>query len=429
MTKAEKFLMAAENLLNRRGQNDESYMENPDHWLLVHATNYLPLQNPAGEYYIPTTAMATDFKIPRGTIHTTLNHIVYSHGEGNWDETDTIILAPFNSTTKLNGNPLEVSYADTYFAPNPDTGLILPPQTRIVTPTTTLPEGTLYEIRGNTTVYKSIDYTPTETETILNIVRDVWKRNFDDYIKYDKWSRGELDDWELTQLLEYSTDKRIKQMYNKSKDKKAFLRGLYANSRDKLLSQYVREIATRATAEQIGYRFINEAYENSDTANTIANTAEKLGIQGNSSNKGHSNSLSATIEDQFLIFAHQLKNLKQHSQNLDELYNFIAKESQRSNYYTQIVYAIVNNIELPLYQQIQNDIKNDFHKKENSIAEYSKNLDIVAQRWAPKANQELKEFRQKLQKMPDYNNFVAQLSKLPQFSMINSIQNGQNHSL
>ena len=116
-------------------------------------------------------------------------------------------------------------------------------------------------------------------------------------------------------------------MYNKSKDKKAFLRGLYANSRDKLLSQYVREIAARATAEQIGYRFINEAYENNDTANTIANTAEKLGIPGNSSNKGHSNSLSATIEDKFLIFEHQLKNLKQHSQNLDELYNFIAKET------------------------------------------------------------------------------------------------------
>lgn len=429
MISAEKFLMAAENLLNRRGQNDETYMEDPSHWLLVHATKYTPKQNTAGQYYIPTTAMVTDFKIPRGTIHTTLNHIVYSHGQGNWDEIGTLVLAPYNSTAELNGNPLEISYADTYFAPNPDTGLILPPQTRIVTTTSNLPEGTLYEIRGNTTVYKSTDYTPAETETILTIVRDVWKRSFDDYIKYDKWSRGELEDWELTQLLEYSWDKRIKQMYNKAKDKKAFIRGLYAYSREELLSQYVREIAARATAEQMGYRFIQEVYENSDTANTIEKTAEKLGIQGNSSDKGHFNSISSKIEDQFFTFGNQLEHLKQHSKNLDELYNFIAQESRHSNFYTKIVCAIINDTELPLYQQIQNNIKQDYYKKENSIAEYSKNLDIVAQRWAPKANQELKEFRQTLQKMPGYDKFVTRLRELPQFSVTNIIQNRQDYSL
>ena len=63
------------------GQEVE-YMSDVNNWVLVHATKYMPLKNENGQFYIPTTAMATQFEIPRSTVHFTLNHIVTNHGYG-----------------------------------------------------------------------------------------------------------------------------------------------------------------------------------------------------------------------------------------------------------------------------------------------------------------------------------------------------------
>ncbi len=51
----------------------------------------------------------------RETIHFSLNHFVLSHGQGSWDDTDTVILIPFNKAYELNKNNLYGGVASDVF--------------------------------------------------------------------------------------------------------------------------------------------------------------------------------------------------------------------------------------------------------------------------------------------------------------------------
>ena len=164
-------------------ENSEiEYMSNPDNWLVVHTTKYMPEKLKNGQMAIKTTAMATDFEIPRATVHTTLNHIVVGTvGFGSWTDTPYVILAPYKDVVKQNGNPLQLSVFDTFFAPDIKTGLVLPIGTRLVRPGD-VSWGELYEIKGNETLYKMDGFTPQQKQFIYETYMDKYQRR-----EYDNW--------------------------------------------------------------------------------------------------------------------------------------------------------------------------------------------------------------------------------------------------
>ena len=111
MTKAEEFKKAVKKLemdTSSFGKKEETeYMSDMDNWCIVHATKYMPLKKPDSTMYIPSSAMATDFEVPRSTIHVTLNHIVKAH-LGSWDDKPIIILAPYNDVAEKMETPLNL---------------------------------------------------------------------------------------------------------------------------------------------------------------------------------------------------------------------------------------------------------------------------------------------------------------------------------
>ena len=165
MEKSEIFNKAKSNL--EHGYiTEEKYVSDMSNWLCVHATNYMPQQNTTGDYFIQTTAMATNNEIARATIHVTLNQIVYSHMSGNWDSASFVILAPYNDVVEINGKPSMVASEDTYFIPNPDTGLVLPKNACIIKPD----NSTLFTIGEHVSTYKTDNYTEQEIQTILSFM-------------------------------------------------------------------------------------------------------------------------------------------------------------------------------------------------------------------------------------------------------------------
>lgn len=285
MTTMKDFTQGIERIKSDERYIDTDYMADMSHWCAVHATKYMPKHHEDGTMYIPTTAMATDFDIPRSTVHVTLNHVVTSHTGGNWHDMPIVVLAPYNDVTERNGNPAEVSGTDTYWSLNPDAGLILPESTYIVHPTN---DGPLYQIGEHGATYKRDNYTEEEVALI-----ESWLSPYD-LEKYTNYKNGDLQPWAIQN--DFYADKRVKQMYESAKDKRAFLRGLFEESRFDILSQYLRDMVVRMSMEKMGKQWIGDIYDCSARSEIIANTAEAVGLQGTPSNKGHSNSIYAEIE-------------------------------------------------------------------------------------------------------------------------------------
>ena len=143
-----------------------AYVSDMKNWLCVHATNYMPRRDKDGQLSVQTTGMATEYKYPRATVHFTINQIVSSNMGGNWDATPIVVLAPYNDIVKKNTNPQMVASEDTFFIPNPDTGLILPENTHIIRPN----NDTLFQIGDKISTYKTDNFTDEETEMILSFV-------------------------------------------------------------------------------------------------------------------------------------------------------------------------------------------------------------------------------------------------------------------
>lgn len=289
MTKMKEFTQGIERIKSDERYIDTDYMADMSHWCAVHATKYMPKHHEDGTMYIQTTAMATDFDIPRSTIHVTLNHVVTAHMGGNWNDMPIVVLAPYNDVTEKNGNPAEVAGTDTYWSANPDTGLILPKDTYIVQPKN---DGPLYQIGEHGATYKRDNYTEEEVALI-----ESWLSPSDLEI-YTNYKNGDFQPWKIEN--EFYGDERVKQMYESAKDKRAFLRGLFEESRFNILSQYLRDMVVRMSMEKMGKRWIDDILDNSVRSQIIANTAEAVGLPGNSSNKGHSNSIYAEIENCWL---------------------------------------------------------------------------------------------------------------------------------
>ena len=354
MAKAKEFSQGIERIQSDAQHINMDYMADISHWCVVHATKYMPKRHNDGTMYIPTTAMSTDFNIPRSTVHVTLNHVVTSHMMGNWNDMPIVVLAPYNDVTEKNGNPAEVAGTDTYWSINPDTGLLLPESTYIVQPDD---NGPLYQIGEHGATYKRDNYTEEEVAYI-----ESWLSPYDLEI-YTKYKNGDFQPWEIKNT--FYADKRIKQMYESAKDKQAFLRGFFEESRFNILSQYLRDKVVQISMEKMGKQWIGDIRDCSKRSHIVADTAQSFGIPGNPSNKGHSVSIYAEIEDYWWSTVEPVFRGTESSDipgilttNTESLYDVIVKRGQNV-IISNVISNILENKPIDFMKVYEDFLRND----------------------------------------------------------------------
>lgn len=392
-------------------QAQVKYMSDMNNWVMVHATKYMPRRLSDGSLAIPTTAMATNYDVPRATVHTTLNHIVDANSGGNWNDMSVVILAPFNDVVGKNENPIEVSLLDTYFAPDVKTGLVLPPSAHIVR-AGDVPDGKLFDVQKNETVYKIDGFTDSEKQQIIArmgyMARD----------RYMKLERGDIEDWEVKQALMFAGPTAQK-LYDGARDKSAFLRGMFIDEQNAILANTVRDMAVDQTIRDMGYRRITSRSDAGDVAQQVAKTALANKMSGNASNKGHFNSVLAKLEWTYADITSFFKdNLFNQSSDLDKLYNYISSELNKrkpSVQATDFVKDITGVAPLDFHKYFNETF--DFWAQNNkldakSITEYNKNVSVTIDNWIKKFSNEYMQWRNKLQSMSGYNQFVTRLRGL-----------------
>lgn len=404
------------------------YMENIDNWVVVHATQYMPWQTADGKMTIPTTAMATGFRIPRGTIHTTLNHVVEGHALASWDNMPYVIIAPFREVVADNGAPLEVSMFDTYFAPNPDTGLVLPADTHIVMPSDKLKPGELMRIEGNRTYYndQTERFTPEQINALLAKVSPYYRA------MYERWEKGDVPEWEIINALEYGPESARK-LYNGARDKVAVARGMFEEARYELLNRALRDLAVSQTMADMGYETVHDG-DVGPIATAVANTAVGAGMDGNPSNKGHSNSVTAVIEgvyhnvaDVFYGSFAYPKGLLELGGDFNGVYELLSglsggrwtssqrsvSDAIRSNLVngTPIDFTEFYNSEYGHYRNTYYEYASDDVKISNTMEEYNHNIAETVRRSGTWAQETYNAWRDKVSKMPGYTQFVQRLAQ------------------
>ncbi|MBQ4070492.1 MAG: hypothetical protein IJD52_03935 [Alphaproteobacteria bacterium] len=411
-------------------QSEEQYMSSIDNWMLVHATKYMPLKNEAGQMYIPTTAMATNFEIPRGTVHFTLNHVVTGHGTNSWDAANIVVLAPFDKTKEINGAPAELALRDTYFFPEIEQGVLLPEGTRIVRPVSDLPDGEIFEIRGNETVYKTTDF--TEEQEKLLIKKLPWYME----AQYQTWVTGDMPDYEVQAEIA-KLDERGKKMYAAAKDKKTFMRGLMESARQDALAQAARQVAVEATANAMGYRYIETTDEFSETSMMVENTAINAGMNGNSSDKGHSNSVYKVAEGIWRDFDSILyggigwdtgmKDIAESDDSLEGLYEYIDEHIGNSGIMQPYAESIIHGTPIDFHQTLKRYVARENNLHKNNPLVIDEKLHALFDKWATRANQEFKAFCDSLKTKPGYDNFVKKLRKMPTHAEREAIKYGYRY--
>lgn len=309
MTKIEEYRALMQKFINQNtGEYFERFttpnMSDMDNWLCVHVTSYMPRRNKDSQLYIPTTGMATGYKYPRATIHFTINQIVAANIGGNWDAKPIIVLAPYNGIVANNGEPRMVASEDTFFIPNPDTGLLLPTDAHIVKPN----DNTLLSIGDKVSTYKSSKFTNDEIDLILSFMRP-WERK-----EYEKYANAKFEDYEMRSIL---SDERVQQLYESATNKRKFLNGLFAEDRRVLLAGFLRDLVTRMAMEKMGYQYV-WSHEN-DMSAKIANAARAKGIEGDSGNKGHSCTLESDFEHTGCFYLDIIETCQ--TNDIEKIYN------------------------------------------------------------------------------------------------------------
>ncbi len=399
-------------------EDEGQYLSDINNYLSVHVTKYMPRKNANGEYYIPSTAMATDYKYMRNTVHTTLNHTVKPvFGGGDWESMPYVILAPFNDMIATNGKPAMTCLVDTYFSVSPDRGLVLPKSAHIVRPVNDLPDGKLFEIRGNETVYKQIDYTDAELELLKSLLSPEQITQYNHYLNgriTDQWTNDAYIADEIANLGDTG-----RKLYENATDKTAFLRGLFENSRDAVLGQLVRDVATRATMEQMGYKYIDNTYEYAKTSKVVEQTALAHGMDGTTTNKAHSNSLYGEMEDEMYGISSAIEHFADKTVSFDTMLQELSGELSIS--YLQIRNALVGGGKPNFYAVFENELKrkNDFlaylnpdFKPYKSITDFDANLDETIRRYCARYEQEFAKLQTKLKSRPGYDAFIKKLSAM-----------------
>lgn len=423
LSKKDSFLQAVTLLKQKQEQlqqhdntfaanTQNNYMSDMKNWLLVHATQHAPKNNK-----LQTTGHATNYAVARATIHFTLNHTVTPNSGGNWNTRPYIVLAPYEDTIKTNNmKPVEVSWHDTFFVPDPEKDLQLPDSARIVRPGD-VPEGKLFQINGKDTIYKADDYSDEEIEEILSLMPK------NDRIQYEHWFTGGQAHQEIMgtdqetlamNIISEDYTGRLQKIYDKTKDKQAFLIGLLEESRYEMLTQFVRDIATRATMEHMGYKRTNQS-----VAETVQDVAIADNIPSTSTGQsGHSNSFYGRAEDRWQFLENTRDLFVKEIDDLDLLSEDISNSLLRHRHF-EFGRTILNNIVYgkPISQEtIYNEFVSEFENFRSSdltqaktIAEFDKNLDTVLHKHCEWRVNDFKESFQKLKKHPNFNKMIIRL--------------------
>ena len=357
------------------------YMADMDNWVCVHLTKYEPKRNSAGDLYLETTSMATDYEELRSTNHVTINQRVGNVFGGNFDDASIAVLASYNGIVEKNGNPQEVATEDTYFVPNPDTGLVLPKDTYIVRPDPNCKD--LFVINEHSATYKSDNYTNQEIEQILSL--DEHKKQ-----QYEEYMSGQVPEWDVDMLLGY--DKKLRKIYDNTKDKQAFWRGLFEEDRYAILNNILRDAVIKKALDKMGYHYV---FSHEDAvSHKVAEVALQSGINGNSGNKGHSLSLEGDVEIEGANFNVLEKALK--NKNIEDICMWC--EYPNSPLRDQIVLNILSEKPIPnIYRSFEKTAA--LHTVE-SIKEYNPYLDTVLHRFADKITDKCNQSLSRLKEDP-----------------------------
>lgn len=208
---------------------DQNGAIKPKRLALVHTSRYKPLQK-NGAFCIQTTSTATNFEYPRNTVHFSINHHVYSHLAGAWNDCPFVVIAPFVPTMQKNGLPAGISSVDTFFELGAGQDLILPDQTHFIMPAENRDlKGHLFAAAGHRTLYKTDHFTDAEKAFIS--------------------SDPALSDQEYAGLLKL-----------------------------KLTSMMIEKLGYATQAEQEQFADVNN-YEKDSFAKKVAKLGESLGVQ------------------------------------------------------------------------------------------------------------------------------------------------------
>jgi len=358
------------------------YMTDMANWVCVHLTKYEPKRNPKDELYIETTGMATGYRLPRGTIHVTLNQIVGNNIGGNWDGASIVVLAPYKEVVEKNGNPQEVAAEDTYFIPNPDTGLVLPESAYLVKPDPNCDK--LFEIKDHCITYKSDNYTDEEVEAILSLnpsARD----------DYEKYLSGDIPEYAVESALGY--DERFIKLYNQSKDKKAFMRGVFEEKRFEMLNNILRNAVVKKALEEMGSHYVF-AHEDS-VSGKIAEVARENGIRGDSGNKGHSFSIEHDLEIHGCSLLDLVDVLKKN--NVVDVFDYLT--SSRDSVSQSVIESIISDKPVSgiheTFEKVFDEYverKKDYYKTDEQFDTVSEELKQKRQKEIAKLEKGLKEY-------------------------------------
>lgn len=385
----------------------EEYASDINNWCLVHATKYMPLKNKNGDMFIPTTAMATNYKIPRSTVHTTLNHVVTSHGGGNWDAMPFVFFTPYKDVVQQNEKPLEVSMFDTYFAPDPDHGLILPKSTYTVRPS----NDCLYKIGPTEATYKEDYFTTQEIDLLLECM------DIDSDYSYDKYTYQELlpadegntDEHHVAQLLGF--DQRLINIYSKTKDKKAFLHGILEEDRITILTKFLRNKVAQIAMRKQGYRYLTGS-DCGVNATAIEKAALKNGLKATCCNKGHSGSIFAETENTHLDMYELLERLYKCEINAKQIYDTIVHYEYSKDFAKRIAKAILKTGKIDCYDFYHEQflISQEYSgTKIQNIKEYNAALDTTLKRNAVIMSNQFAQWLEKLKQSPEYKKLCIKM--------------------
>jgi len=135
---------------------------------VVHATNYMPIENPDGSVEITPHHLIDNGVIPRNTTHFALNHRVSGHMLGNWDAAPYAIIAPYEEMVSKNGIPAGFLATDTYWASGLDQRLVIPQATMVMPGEPS--NGQLFDVSLAKTVYKHKGFTQEDEQNIIDHV-------------------------------------------------------------------------------------------------------------------------------------------------------------------------------------------------------------------------------------------------------------------
>lgn len=388
---------------------DESleYMSDMNNWVCVHATRYEPKINNDGKMYIQTTAMATDNTLPRASVHTTLNKIVSGNSGGNWDDTSIVVLTPYKDIVSQNVNPQEVSVDDTYFIPNPDTGLVLPDSTYIIRSDPNSVD--LINIGEHDATYKTDHYTEEDIKQILSL--NSWSEQ-----EYETYMNGDVPESDVKWILGHN--ERFIKAYQMSKDKKAFMRGVFKEDRYILLNKLLRDVAVEKALDKMGYHYVSSHED--DISARVAKLAREAGLRGCENDKGHSASLECDLEVEGCMLAGLADVLK--SKDIDQICecliqsNFPLCDKITSSILTDKplpeFYSIYEEVFKTHIESIKRSSEWNLEQKDEilcfanklergGIKGYNPFLDIVLHRQADKMKQEMNQALSELKQQPE----------------------------